>query len=109
MMSLTTFPPAQPHNNEPQDNNEPCDNEGVANGERPRPSLSSREQEVLLAWIKADTKDEVCNELNVAIGTINTYLARVRSKYAAVGRPASTKAALLARVLQDGMIDLDEL
>lgn len=98
MMSLTTFPPAPPRDND--------DEENVA---RPRPSLSKREEEVLLAWIKADTKDEVSGELNVAIGTINTYLARVRAKYAAVGRPASTKAALLARVLQDGMIDLDDL
>ena len=106
MMSLTTFPPAQPPSNSgPHDDDEPSGN----NGSRPRPSLSNREQEVLLAWIKADTKDEVCSELNVAIGTINTYLARVRAKYAAVGRPATTKAALLARVLQDGMIDLDEL
>jgi len=37
------------------------------------------------------------------------HIARVRIKYAEVGRPASTKAALVARALQDRLIDLDDL
>jgi hypothetical protein len=43
------------------------------------------------------------------MGTVNTHLGRTRTKYAAVGRTATTKSALLARALQDGIIDLDEL
>ncbi|MBD8505210.1 LuxR family transcriptional regulator [Hoyosella sp. G463] len=97
-MSLTTLPPTPSRGSDDEDR-----------GSRPRPGLSQREEEVLVAWIKADTKEEVSRELKVAIGTINTYLARIRAKYAAVGRPASTKAALVARVLQDGIIDLDDL
>jgi hypothetical protein len=33
----------------------------------------------------------------------------VRAKYAAVGRAATTKAALVAREIQDGIIDVDDL
>ena len=42
-------------------------------------------------------------------GGMDTYIARMRIKYAEVGRPASTKAALVARALQDGLVDLDDL
>ncbi|MEO6881467.1 MAG: hypothetical protein ABI181_11060 [Mycobacteriaceae bacterium] len=41
--------------------------------------------------------------------TINTDLTRVRVKYPAVGRSAPTKSTLLARALQDGLLDLDSL
>ena len=42
------------------------------------------------------------------MGTLNTHLQRIRLKYAAAGRDASTKASLLARALQDGLTTLDE-
>lgn len=74
-----------------------------------RPLLSRREREVLLAWLLSDSKDEVGAALHLSIGTINTYLTRVRGKYAAVGRSATTKSALLARALQDGLLDLHSL
>lgn len=61
-----------------------------------RPDLSERETEVLLAWLLADS-------------TVNTYIQRVRGKYDAVGRPARTKARLLVRALEDGLLDVDEL
>ncbi|WP_433599313.1 response regulator transcription factor [Nocardia sp. CA-135953] len=73
------------------------------------PSLSPREREVLRAWILSDSKTEVCQQLYISAGTVNTHLARIRDKYHAAGRPASTKAALLARALQDGHIGLNEL
>ena len=74
-----------------------------------RPVLSPREIEVLLAWLRCDPKNAVAAELYLSMGTINTHLARVRSKYAAVDRPAPTKASLVARAIQDGLISLDEL
>ncbi|BDT95051.1 MULTISPECIES: helix-turn-helix transcriptional regulator [Nocardia] len=77
--------------------------------ERERPALSSREVEVLLAWIASDSKVEVGRRLYISLGTVNTHLARIRDKYAAVGRPAPTKAALVARALQDALIDIDDL
>ncbi|MFC8526280.1 helix-turn-helix transcriptional regulator [Nocardia sp. NPDC057227] len=73
------------------------------------PKLSRREAEVLVEWILADTKDQVARKLYLAIGTINTHLSRSRAKYDSVGRPANTKAQLLARVLQDGLLDLEKI
>lgn len=74
-----------------------------------RPCLSPREREILLAWLRADSKSRVCGVLYIHTGTMNSHLTRIRQKYAAVGRPAPTKAALLARALQDGLITLEEL
>lgn len=74
-----------------------------------QPALSRREIEVLRAWFASDSKINVANSLAVSLGTVNTHLARIRTKYAAVGRPAPTKAALVARALQDGIVQLDEL
>ncbi|MEU1545156.1 helix-turn-helix transcriptional regulator [Nocardia gamkensis] len=81
----------------------------AALGARERPALSGREIEVLLAWIASDSKLEVSRRLYISLGTVNTHLARIRDKYAAVGRPAPTKAALVARALQDGLIDIEDL
>ena len=36
-------------------------------------------------------------------------MQRVRAKYAAAGRTASTKSALLARAIEDGIIGLSDL
>lgn len=83
-------------------------------GEHPEPrhhhpNLSDREIVVLLTWIQCESKSQVCAALHIAPGTVNTHLARIRGKYAAAGRPAPTKAALVARALQDGLIRIDEL
>ncbi|MEV0767726.1 LuxR C-terminal-related transcriptional regulator [Nocardia salmonicida] len=75
----------------------------------PDAGLSTREIEVLLAWIRADAKARVARELFITPATINTHLHRIRAKYGAVGRLANTKAALVARALQDNLIGLDEL
>jgi DNA-binding NarL/FixJ family response regulator len=74
-----------------------------------RPSLPAREKEVLIAWFQAESKDLVAEKLHIAPSTVRTHLQRVRAKYAAVGRPATTKAALVARAIQDGIINLDDL
>lgn len=79
---------------------------GTALRFHPRPTLSHRECEVVLAWLRSDSKAVVAAQLFISIGTVNTHLARIRSKYAAIGRPAPTKAALFARALQDGLTDL---
>lgn len=74
-----------------------------------RPKLSPREQEVLLAWFQTESKDLVARQLYMSPGSVKTYLQRVRAKYASVGRPAPTKAALVARAVQDGIISVDDL
>jgi len=74
-----------------------------------RPVLSPREQEVLLHWFRTESKQLVAAALFITPATVNTHLARVRTKYAAAGRPATTKAALIARALQDGLVTLEDL
>ncbi|MCZ4517353.1 helix-turn-helix transcriptional regulator [Rhodococcus ruber] len=75
----------------------------------PRPDLTGREIEVLLCWINHDSKTEVARALFLSLGTVNTHLTRIRAKYTSVGRPAPTKAGLVARALQDGLVDISEL
>lgn len=74
-----------------------------------RPDLAPREKEVLIAWLLTDNKNVVARQLHVSPATVRTHLQRIRAKYAAVGRPARTKAALVARALQDGLIKIDDL
>lgn len=87
----------------------------IARFEAPRqpataqPNLSPRELEVLLVWLRSDSKTAVAAAMYLSVGTVNTHLSRIRSKYTLVGRPAPTKASLVARALQDGLIAIDDL
>jgi len=74
-----------------------------------RPVLAPREQEVLLAWFRTDSKELVAQQLFLAPSTVRTHLQRIRAKYIAAGRPAGTKAALVARAIQDRIISIDDL
>ncbi|MGA5541344.1 response regulator transcription factor [Mycobacterium sp. NPDC051198] len=74
-----------------------------------RPALSPREIEVLVSWIKQESKTNTGQELYITTSTVRTHLQRIRRKYADIGRPARTKAALAIRAIQDGLVDLDEL
>ncbi|GJJ22532.1 MULTISPECIES: response regulator transcription factor [Mycolicibacterium] len=87
----------------------------IGKGDPPRPEvgprveLSARELEILIAWLRTDSKAAVAEELFLTPSTVRTYLQRVRAKYARAGRPARTKAALAARAIQDGYIGLNDL
>ncbi|CAM3654949.1 response regulator transcription factor [Mycolicibacterium frederiksbergense] len=74
-----------------------------------RPALADREREVLVAWFQTESKELVGSRLYISPATVRTHLQRIRVKYAAAGRPAPTKAALVARAIQDGMISVDDL
>jgi DNA-binding NarL/FixJ family response regulator len=74
-----------------------------------RANLAPREKEVLIAWFRTESKDVVARQLQIAPTTVRTHLQRVRAKYAAVGRPATTKAALVARAIQDGIVNVDDI
>jgi DNA-binding NarL/FixJ family response regulator len=74
-----------------------------------RPALTTREKEVLLAWFQSESKNLVAQRLGLSPRTVSGYLDRVRVRYARVGREAPTKAALVARALQDGLVSLDDL
>jgi DNA-binding NarL/FixJ family response regulator len=74
-----------------------------------RPKLTQRQIDVLLEWFHCESKEMVAQKLNLTVSTVNGYLDRVRVKYANVGREAPTKAALVARAIQDGIVRVDEL
>ncbi|MUL48676.1 response regulator transcription factor [Mycobacterium sp. CBMA293] len=74
-----------------------------------RPGLTEREREVLKAWFQTESKDIVAKRLHLAPTTVRTHLQRVRAKYAAAGRPAATKAQLVARAVQDGILSVEDL
>jgi DNA-binding NarL/FixJ family response regulator len=74
-----------------------------------RIKLSDREKEVLIAWFQTESKELVGKRLYIAPTTVRTHLQRARIKYAGVGRPASTKSALLARAVEDGILSLNDL
>ncbi len=74
-----------------------------------RPQLTPREIDVLVNWFACESKDMVARKLGLSVRTVSSYIDRVRIRYANVGRPASTKAALVARAIQDGLVGLDEL
>jgi DNA-binding NarL/FixJ family response regulator len=74
-----------------------------------RPHLTDREREVLLAWFQCESKQMVAARCGLSPHTVEGYIDRVRVRYARVGRRAQTKASLVARALQDGLIDLADL
>ena len=74
-----------------------------------RLNLSDREKQVLRGWLRSDNKEEVARALQIAPTTVRTHVQRVRSKYASAGRPAPTKATLLARAIEDGIVGISDL
>lgn len=74
-----------------------------------RPKLTPREVDVLLEWFKCESKQLAADRLGLSPRTIASYVDRVRIKYANTGRSAPTKATLLARAIEDGLIRADEL
>ncbi|MCX2934993.1 response regulator transcription factor [Mycobacterium sp. CVI_P3] len=80
-----------------------------ANDSTNRPRLSQRELDVLTAWFQTESKDLVAKKLFITPATVRTHLHRIRAKYAAAGRDAPTKAALVARAIQDGIVSVDDL
>lgn len=77
--------------------------------ERRRPHLAPRELDVLLTWFRCESKAAVGERLGISVRTVNTYLDRVRIKYANVGRDVHGKADLVVRAIQDGLVSVDEL
>ncbi|AXB45371.1 response regulator transcription factor [Amycolatopsis albispora] len=74
-----------------------------------RPRLSAREVDVLVNWFACESKDMVAEKLGLSVRTVNSYIDRVRIKYANAGRAAPTKAGLVARAIQDGLVRLEDL
>jgi DNA-binding CsgD family transcriptional regulator len=74
----------------------------------PVPQLSRREIDVLVAWLRADSKEEAASALLISPTTLSTHIRRIRAKYSAVGRPAVSKTVLFARAIQDGHLSLGD-
>lgn len=74
-----------------------------------RPILSDQEREALLLWFQSMSKASVARRMRISEHTVKQYIARARVKYARVGRPAATKAALLARAIEDGIIRAEDI
>ncbi len=69
-----------------------------------RPSLSEQERQALLLWFHGMSKASVGRRMSVTENTVRQYISRARAKYAATGRTAPSKDALLARAIEDGVI-----
>jgi DNA-binding NarL/FixJ family response regulator len=82
----------------------------LANDRRPHhPQLSQQERTALLLWFQSMSKSSVARRMNVSPHTVDMYIRRARLKYAQVGRSAPTKADLLARAIEDGLVRADEI
>ncbi len=74
-----------------------------------RPSLSEQERQALLLWFQGMSKASVGRRMAISENTVRQYISRARAKYAASGRTASSKDALLARAVEDGVLKLSEI
>jgi two-component system nitrate/nitrite response regulator NarL len=78
--------------------------------ERPeRPELSQQELQALLLWFQGMSKASVGRRMSISENTVRQYISRARAKYAATGRTAPSKDALLARAIEDGVIKPNEI
>ncbi|RBQ22140.1 DNA-binding response regulator [Spongiactinospora rosea] len=81
--------------------------EAMADGKVVR--LSRGEKEALLLWLQCMSKASVARRMGISEATVRQYIARARMKYAAVGRRASSKDAMLARAIEDGLIKAEDV
>ncbi len=74
-----------------------------------RPALSQQELQALLLWFQGMSKASVGRRMAISENTVRQYISRARAKYAATGRTAASKDALLARAIEDGVIKPGEI
>jgi DNA-binding NarL/FixJ family response regulator len=74
-----------------------------------RPALSEQERQALLLWFQGMSKASVARRMSISENTVRQYISRARAKYAASGRTAPSKDALLARAVEDGVVKLSEI
>jgi two-component system nitrate/nitrite response regulator NarL len=74
-----------------------------------RPALSEQERQALLLWFQGMSKASVGRRMSISENTVRQYISRARAKYAATGRTAPSKDALLARAIEDGVIKPAEI
>ena len=74
-----------------------------------RPALSGQERQALRLWFQGMTKASVGRRMSISENTVRQYISRARAKYAATGREAPSKDALLARAIEDSVIRPGEI
>jgi DNA-binding NarL/FixJ family response regulator len=78
---------------------------GLIANDAQRPALSEQEERVLVLYASGLKLDAVAEALAIKADTAKKYLNRVKVKYAAAGRPASTKLELHELARRDGLLD----
>lgn len=73
------------------------------------PALSARERIALLWWFQSMSKASVARRMGVSPHTVDMFIRRARAKYAKAGRPAPTKADMVVRAIEDGLIAAEEI
>jgi two-component system nitrate/nitrite response regulator NarL len=81
----------------------------LADQRQARPALSEQERQALLLWFQGMSKASVGRRMSISENTVRQYISRARAKYAATGRTAPSKDALLARAIEDGVIKPGEI
>lgn len=69
--------------------------------------LTPREREVLSLYASGEKADSVARHLRISRDTVLDHIRHIRSKYAAVSRPADTKVDLYRRAVEDGLLPGD--
>lgn len=77
---------------------------GAIAADATRPELSDQEERVLQLYASGLTLAMVATALGIRVETAKTYLARIRTKYAAVDRPARSKLELSRVATEDGYL-----
>jgi two-component system, NarL family, nitrate/nitrite response regulator NarL len=73
------------------------------------PALSERERTALLWWFQSMSKASVAMRMGVSPHTVDMFIRRARLKYAQAGRAAPTKADMLVRAIEDGLVSPEDL
>ena len=81
----------------------------LADQQPARPVLSQQELQALLLWFQGMSKASVGRRMAISENTVRQYISRARAKYAATGRTAASKDALLARAIEDGVLKPSEI
>ena len=66
--------------------------------------LTPVEAEVLALYAMGEKSGTVARALGHTENTVNTYVARIRDKYRAAGRPVDNRVALFQRAAEDGLV-----
>ena len=66
--------------------------------------LTASEAEVLSLYAMGEKSGTVARALGKTPSTVNTYVATIRNKYRAAGRPADNRVDLFKRAAEDGLV-----